>query len=97
MNVLPGEIDIFQYNNFNIFINIIDEITYFIGLNEEDNESLGYNFCKIFENYLSTIIQDNFQRNKILNCWKKLFIKNRTFQSLKWKFFYRIKANILFN
>ena len=74
LNVLPGEIDIFQYNNFNIFINIIDEITYFIGLNEEDNESLGYNFCKIFENYLSTIIQDNFQRNKIYENLDKIMI-----------------------
>ena len=74
LNVLPGEIDIFQYDNFNIFINIIDEITYFIGLNEEDNESLGYNFCKIFENSLSIIIENNFQRSKIFENLEKIMI-----------------------
>ena len=74
LNVLPGEIDIFQYANFNIFINIMDEITYFIGLKEEDNESLGYNFCKIFENYLSMITKDNFSRSNIFENLGKIMI-----------------------
>jgi len=74
LNVLPGEIDIFQYANFNIFINIIGEITYFVGLNEEDNESLGYNFCELFENNLSMIVRDNFQRSKIFENLEKIMI-----------------------
>ena len=50
LNISPGELDIFSMEDYNIFVKIIGQIAYFIGLNEEDNECLGYNFCKIFEN-----------------------------------------------
>ena len=73
-NILPGEIDIFSYDEYNIFVKIIGEIVYFIGISEDDNETLGYNFCKIFENFLSDILRDNFEREKIFNNLDKIMI-----------------------
>ena len=67
LNISPGELDIFSMEDYNIFVKIIGEIAYFIGLNEEDNECLGYNFCKIFENCLGNITNDNFDRIKIFD------------------------------
>ena len=65
LNISKGELDIFSIENFNVFVKIIGEVAYFIGLDEEDNECLGYNFSKIFENCLGNIINDNFSRVKI--------------------------------
>ena len=65
LNVSKGELDIFSIENFNIFVKIIGEVAYFIGLDEDDNECLGYNFSKIFENCLGNIINDNFTRVKL--------------------------------
>ena len=65
LNISKGELDIFSIENFNIFVKIIGEIAYFIGLDEDDNECLGYNFSKIFENCLGNIINDNFTRVKL--------------------------------
>ena len=48
LNILPGELDIFSYDEFHIFVKIIGEIAYFIGISENDNECLGYIFSVIF-------------------------------------------------
>ena len=74
LNILPGELDIFSYDEFHIFVKIIGEIAYFIGISENDNECLGYNFCRIFENSLSNILQENFDRNKIFNSLEKIML-----------------------
>ena len=74
LNILPGELDIFSYDEYHIFVKIIGEIAYFIGINENDNECLGYNFCRIFEKSLSNILQDNFERNKIFNNLEKIML-----------------------
>ena len=74
LNIIPGEIDIFPYEDYNIFIKMIGEVAYFIGINEDDNEVLGYNFCKIFESGLSDILRDNFERTKIFNSLEKIMI-----------------------
>ena len=73
-NISQGELDIFTIDNFNIFVKIIGEIAYFIGLDEEDNECLGYNFSKIFENCLGNIINDNFSRVKIFENLGKIIV-----------------------
>ena len=65
LNISPGELDIFSMDDYNIFVKIIGEIAYFIGINEEDNECLGYNFSKIFESCVGNIVNDNFSRVKI--------------------------------
>ena len=74
LNVSQGELDIFSMNDYNIFVKIIGEIAYFIGLNEEDNECLGYNFCKLFENCLGNITNDNFERPKIFDNLEKIIV-----------------------
>ena len=74
LNILPGELDIFSFEDFNIFVKLIGEIAYFIGISENDNECLGYNFCKIFENCLSNILNDNFERVKIFNKLEKVML-----------------------
>ena len=74
LNILPGEIDIFPYDDYNIFIKIIGEVAYFIGINEDDNEILAYNFCRIFENSLGNLLRDNFERAKIFDNLEKIMI-----------------------
>ena len=74
LNILPGELDIFSIEDFNVFVKLIGEIAYFIGINENDNECLGYNFCKIFENCLNNILNDNFQRANIFNKLEKIML-----------------------
>ena len=74
LNIIPDELDIFSFEDFNIFVKMIGEVTYFIGINEEDNECLGYNFCKIFESCLSIILGDNFQRAKIFSNLGRIMI-----------------------
>ena len=74
LNISPGELDIFSMDDYNVFVKIIGEIAYFIGLNEEDNECLGYNFCKLFENCLENITNDNFERPKIFDNLEKIIV-----------------------
>ena len=74
LNITQGELDIFSMDDYNIFVKIIGEIAYFIGLNEEDNECLGYNFCKLFENCLGNITNDNFERPKIFDNLEKIIV-----------------------
>ena len=74
LNILPGELDIFSIDDINIFVKIIGEVAYFIGINEEDNECLGYKFCTIFENCLGSILNDNFDRAKIFNNLEKIIL-----------------------
>jgi len=74
LNIIPDEIDIFNMDDYNILVKIIGEIAYFVGINEEDNECLAYNFCKIFENILGTITNENFSRTKIFENYEKLVV-----------------------
>ena len=74
LNINQGELDIFSMDDYNIFVKIIGEIAYFIGLSEEDNECLGYNFCKLFENCLGNITNDNFDRPKIFDNLEKIIV-----------------------
>ena len=74
LNISQDELDIFNIDDYNVFVKIIGEIAYFIGVNEDDNECLGYNFCKIFENCLGNITNDNFDRKKIFNNLDKIML-----------------------
>ena len=74
LNISQGELDIFNIDDYNILVKIIGEIAYFIGLNENDNECLGYNFCKIFENCVGNITNDNFGRQKIFDNLDKIML-----------------------
>ena len=74
LNISQDELDIFNIDDYNVFVKIIGEIAYFIGVIEDDNECLGYNFCKIFENCLGSITNDNFDRKKIFNNLDKIML-----------------------
>ena len=74
LNIEAGELDIFNMDDYNVFVKIIGEIAYFVGLSEDDNECLGYNFCKIFENNLGLVVNDNFDRTKILDNYDKVVV-----------------------
>ena len=74
LNISQGELDIFNIDDYNILAKIIGEIAYFIGLNENDNECLGYNFCKIFENCVGNVTNDNFSRQKIFDNLDKIML-----------------------
>ena len=74
LNIMPGELDIFSIEDYNIFVKLLGEIAYFIGINENDNECLGYNFCKIFESCLSNILNDNFERAKLFKNLEKIML-----------------------
>ena len=74
LNIIPDELDIFSVEDFNIFVKMIGEVTYFIGIDEDDNECLGHNFCRIFENCLSTVLGDNFERTKIFDNLGKIML-----------------------
>ena len=74
LNISQDELDIFNIDDYNVFVKIIGEIAYFIGIDEEDNECLGYNFCKIFENCLGSITNDNFDRQKIFDNLDKIML-----------------------
>ena len=74
LNISQGELDIFNIDDYNVFVKIIGEIAYFIGVNEDDNECLGYNFCKIFETCLGNITNDNFDRQKIYDNLDKIML-----------------------
>ena len=74
LNIAQDEIDIFNIDDYNVFVKIIGEIAYFIGVSEEDNECLGYNFCKIFENCVGNITSYNFNRQKIFDNLDKIML-----------------------
>lgn len=69
-----GELDTFILDEYNVFVKIVGEIAYFIGLDENDNECLGYSFCKCFENTLMNITGDSLERVKILENYDKIIV-----------------------
>ena len=66
------ELDIINVDNFNILFKLIGDIAIFIGIDENDNESLGAEFYKIFESNLGTIINYKFTRGIILKNYGKI-------------------------
>lgn len=72
INVSKDEIDIFSLNQFNIIAKINKEIAVFIGINEEENECLAYNFYKIFENVLFNIVSEKLSKQQIMSNFENL-------------------------
>ena len=67
-----NELDIINYESYNIICKIDKEIAIFIGQNEQDNEILLQNFFSMFETQLYNFIGENLSREKILNHYKEL-------------------------
>ena len=67
-----NELDIINYESYNIICKIDKEIAIFIGQNEQDNEILLQNFFSMFETQLYNFIGENLTREKILNHYKEI-------------------------
>lgn len=72
INVSKDEIDIFSLNDYNIISKINKEIAVFLGIGEEDNECLGHNFYKTFENVLINLVSEKLSKQKILMNFENL-------------------------
>ena len=66
-SVNKNELDIFNFENYNILCRIDKEIAIFIGQDENENELLLEQFFKMFETQLFNFVGENLSREKILN------------------------------
>ena len=69
-----NDVDIFNFENYNIICKIDKEIAIFIGQDEEDNEVLLDQFFKMFEIQLFNFVGDNLSREKILNNYNNIVL-----------------------
>ena len=68
------DIDIFNFETYNIICKIEKEIAIFIGQDENDNEILLEQFFKMFETQLFNFVGDNLSREKILNHYNEIVL-----------------------
>ena len=68
------DIDIFNYETYNIICKIEKEIAIFIGQDENDNEILLEQFFKMFETQLFNFVGDNLSREKMLNHYNEIVL-----------------------
>ena len=73
-SVDKNDIDIFNYETYNIICKIEKEIAIFIGQDENDNEILLEQFFKMFETQLFNFVGDNLSREKILNHYNEIVL-----------------------
>ena len=73
-SVDKDNIDIFNFENYNIICKIEKEIAIFIGQNENDNELLLNEVFKMFEIQLFNFVGDNITRDKILNHYNNIVL-----------------------
>ena len=73
-SVDKDNIDIFNFENFNIICKIEKEIAIFIGQNENDNELLLNEVFKMFEIQLFNFVGDNITRDKILSHYNDIVL-----------------------
>ena len=71
-SVEKNEVDIINYERYNIICKIDKEIAIFIGQNEEDNEILLYQFYTMFQTGLFNLVGEILSREKILNHYKEI-------------------------
>ena len=68
------DIDIFNFETYNIISKIEKEIAIFIGQDENDNEILLEQFFKMFETQLFNFVGDNLTREKMLNHYNEIVL-----------------------
>ena len=73
-SVDKNDVDIFNFENYNIICKIDKEIAIFIGQDEEDNEVLLGQFFKMFETQLFNLVGDDLSREKILNHYNDIIL-----------------------
>ena len=73
-SVNKNELDIFNFENYNILSRIDKEIAIFIGQDENENELLLEEFFKMFETQLFNFVGENLSREKILNHYNEIIL-----------------------
>ena len=73
-NVNRVELDIINFENYNILCKVNGEVNIFIGIKEDDNELLLEKLYDAFEIQLFDIVNENFTREKIFKNYDKLVI-----------------------
>ena len=73
-NIDRIDLDIINFENYNILCKVNGEVNIFIGIKEDDNEILLEKIYDVFESQLFDIVHDNLSREKIFSCYDKLVI-----------------------
>ena len=73
-NVDRVDLDIINFENYNILCKVNREVNIFIGLKEDDNEILLEKIYDAFEMQLFDIVKDDLSREKIFKYYDKLIV-----------------------
>ena len=73
-NIDRVDLDIINFENFNILCKVNGEVNIFIGIKEDDNEILLEKIYDAFEAQLFDIVQDNLSRENIFKFYDKIII-----------------------
>ena len=73
-NVDRVDLDIINFEGYNILCKVNREVNIFIGAKEDDNEILLEQIYNAFEIQLFEIVQDNLSREKIFSCYDKIIV-----------------------
>ena len=73
-SVNKNELDIFNFENYNILCKIDNEIAIFIGQDENDNELLVEELFKMFETQLYNFVGEDLSRKKILDHYNEIVL-----------------------
>ena len=69
-----NQVDIFNFENYNIICKINNEVAIFIGQDENDNEVLLDHFLETFEMELFNFIGEDLSREKVLNHYNDIVL-----------------------
>ena len=74
LSIDRNQVDIFNFENYNIICRINNEIAIFIGQDENDNEVLLDHFLETFEMELFNFIGEDLSREKVLNHYNDIVL-----------------------
>ena len=74
LSIDRNQVDIFNFENYNIICRINNEVAIFIGQDENDNEILLDHFLETFEMELFNFIGEDLSREKVLNHYNDIVL-----------------------
>ena len=74
LSIDRNQVDIFNFENYNIICRINNEVAIFIGQDENDNEVLLDHFLETFEMELFNFIGEDLSREKVLNHYNDIVL-----------------------
>lgn len=74
LSIDRNQVDIFNFENYNIICKINNEVVIFIGQDENDNEVLLDHFLETFEMELFNFIGEDLSREKVLNHYNEIVL-----------------------